>query len=151
ACRPAKRANRRSNPMRDVYVAGVGMTPFGKFLDRSLVSLATEAVEAALRDGQSTVDDVGMLFFSNSLAGLISGQESIRGQVTLRETGLQGKPVVNVENACASGSTAVHMARLAVASGQVEVALAVGAEKLYHQDKQRTFQAMMSALDVARL
>src|SRR5690606_11290031 len=119
ACRPAKRANRRSNPMRDEYVAGVGMTAFGKLLDRSLVSLATEAVEAALRDGQSTVDDVGMLFFSNSLAGLISGQESIRGQVTLRETGLQGKPVVNVENACASGSTAVHMARLAVASGQV--------------------------------
>ncbi len=137
--------------MRDTYIAGVGMTRFGKFLDRNLASLASEAVDATLADARSIPEDIGMVFFANSVAGLISGQESIRGQVSLGSTGLQGKPIVNVENACASGSTAVHLARLAVASGHVEAALAVGAEKLYHEDKQTTFTAMMSAVDVERL
>lgn len=135
--------------MRHTNIAGVGMTRFGRFLERGLPDLAEEAVAAALKDANATVADVGMVFFANSVAGLISGQESIRGQVTLR--GLQGKTIVNVENACASGSTAVHLARLAVGSGQVEAALAVGAEKLFHADKQRTFAAMSSAVDVARV
>lgn len=137
--------------MRNANIAGVGMTRFGRFLDRSLKELASEAVAAALADANSTPDDVGMVFFSNSVGGLISGQESIRGQVTLRETGLQGTPIVNVENACASASSAVHLARMAVASGQCEAALAVGAEKLYHANRSRTFQAMSSAVDVERL
>lgn len=135
--------------MRDVRIAGIGMTRFGRHMDRSLKDLAAEAVDAALRDAGASVADVGIVFFANSVAGLTSGQESIRGQVTLPE--LQGKPIVNVENACASGSTAVHLARLAVGSGQVEAALAIGAEKLFHTDKKRTFAAMTSAVDVERV
>lgn len=135
--------------MRDVNIAGVGMTRFGRFPDTPLKDLADEAVDGALRDAGISADDVGMVFFANSVAGLVSGQESIRGQVTLPR--LQGKPIVNVENACASGSTAVHLARLAVGSGQVEAALAIGAEKLFHADKTRTFAAMSSAVDVDRV
>lgn len=137
--------------MREVYIGGVGMTKFGKFLDRNLKSLAHEAVSAALTDANTSADDVGMVFFSNSVGGLISGQESIRGQVTLAGTGLDGKPMINVENACASASSAVYLARMAVASGEHEVAIAIGAEKLYHEERSRTFQAMMSAVDVERL
>ena len=94
--------------MRNVNIAGVGMTRFGRFLDTPLKDLAHEAVTHALADANATPDDVEMVFFANSVAGLTSGQESIRGQVT--PPGLQGKPIVNVENACASGSTAVHLA-----------------------------------------
>lgn len=134
--------------MRDVVVAGSGMTQFGKFFDRGLRSLTTEAVREALADAQVAPSEVGTVFFGNAVGGWITGQEMIRGQVALRETGLMGKPIINVENACASGSSAVHLAWLAIASGQVDVALAVGAEKMTHADKSRTFQAIATAVDL---
>jgi acetyl-CoA acyltransferase len=137
--------------MRQVVIAGAGMTRFGKFLDRSTRSLAEEAVSTALGDAGSRAEDVEMVFFGNAASGLITGQEMIRGQAALRNTGLLGLPIVNVENACASASTAVHLAWLAVASGQVEVALAVGAEKMTHEDKQRTFKALEAAVDLEEL
>ena len=134
--------------MRDVVIAGVGMTPFGKFQERSLRSLAGEAVTAALADAHAPAKDVGMAFLGNAVAGLITGQEMIRAQVALQDSGLLGIPLVNVENACASSSSALHLAWLAVAAGQVEVALAVGAEKLVHPDKQRSFEAISAAVDL---
>ena len=76
-----------------------------------------------------------MVFFANAVAGILTGQEMIRGQVALRHTGLLGVPMVNVENACASASSAFYLAVMAVASGPVEVALAVGSEKLTHEDR----------------
>jgi acetyl-CoA acetyltransferase len=79
---------------------------------------------------------------------LISGQECIRGQVVLREMGIGGIPVVNTENACASSATAFHLAWLYVASGMYDIVLALGMEKLYHEDKKRSFQAIGSAVDV---
>lgn len=137
--------------MRDVVVAGAAMTVFGRFPDQGLKSLAGEAVRDALADAGASPADVQSMYFANVAAGLLQGQESTRGQHTLRETGLAGVPLVNIENACASGSTAVHQAWLAVASGHVDVALAVGVEKLTHKDKTRAFNAMTSALDQDRL
>lgn len=137
--------------MRDVMIAGAGMTKFGKFLDSSTRSLAEEATTAALKDAATPVEEVGMVFFGNAASGLITGQEMIRGQAALRNTGLLGLPMVNVENACASASTAVHLAWLAVSSGQVEVAIAIGAEKMTHEDKQRTFEAIGAAVDLQEL
>lgn len=137
--------------MRDVVVAGAAMTAFGRFPDRGLKSLAGEAVRDVLADAGAPPADVQSVYFSNVAAGRLQGQESTRGQHTLRDTGLAGVPLVNVENACASGSTAVHQAWLAVASGHVDVALAVGVEKLTHDDKTRAFAAMTSALDQDRL
>ena len=134
--------------MRKVIVQGVGQTRFARHPDRNLKSLAGEALQAALRDAGIDVGDVEMVFFANALAGLVTGQETIRGQATLRDTGLAGRPIVNVDNACASGSTAVHLAWVAVASGQVECAIAIGAEKLSHPDKAVTFAAFASGVDV---
>jgi acetyl-CoA acetyltransferase len=74
----------------------------------------------------------------------------IRGQSALRETGVMGVPIINVENACASGATAFHLAAAAVASGRCEVALAVGAEKLTHPDRTRAFTAIGTAIDLER-
>lgn len=137
--------------MRDVFVGGVGMTAFGKFPDRTMGNLAVEATTSALSDAGLAVSDVETVFFANATAGLMTGQEMVRGQIALRETGLLGLPIVNVENACASASTAAHLAWLSVASGQTDVALAVGAEKLSHPDKNRSFTALSAAVDQERL
>jgi acetyl-CoA acetyltransferase len=135
--------------MRAVVVAGVGMTAFGKFLDRNVKSLVGESVQAAIKDARIGDSDKGIetIYYANTAAGILQGQHSVRGQHAMREAGLNGIPLINIENACASGSTALNQAWLSVASGYVDVALAVGAEKLYHPDKRLTFAAMGSALD----
>ena len=134
--------------MREVYVAGVGMTHFGKFPDASVRSLAEEATAAALADATLSPGQVEMAFFSNATWGILHGQEMIRGQVALRHTGLLGIPIVNVENACASASSALYLAWMAVASGAADVAIAVGSEKLSHPDKQKSFDAIGTAVDL---
>ncbi|HEV7534769.1 MAG TPA: thiolase family protein [Acidimicrobiia bacterium] len=137
--------------MRDVFIAGTGMTAFGKFMDSTVRSLAEEAVADALRDAHAAPGDIEMAFFSNATAGILTGQEMIRGQVALRNTGILGVPIVNVENACASASSAFFLAHMAVASGQVDIALAIGSEKLTHPDKMRSFAAIGTAVDLDNL
>ena len=137
--------------MRDVYIAGAGMTAFGKFMGSTVRSLAEEATAEALRDAQATPGDIEMAFFSNATAGILTGQEMIRGQVALRNTGVLGVPIVNVENACASASSAFWLAHMAVASGQADIALAIGSEKLTHPDKMRSFAAIGTAVDLDNL
>jgi acetyl-CoA acyltransferase len=134
--------------VRDVAVIGAGMTRFGKFLERSMKDLAREAVEEALKTAGVEQQAIEAALVGNAMAGLISGQECIRGQVVLREMGIGGIPVVNTENACASSATAFHLAWLYVASGLYDIVLALGMEKLYHEDKKRSFQAIGSAVDV---
>lgn len=136
---------------RDTYVLGVGMTRFGKHLERSMKSLAGEAVREALADAGVSRDAVEAAFVGNAVQGIMSGQECVRAQVVLREMGIGGVPVVNVENACASASTALHLAWQAVAGGIHDCVLAVGMEKLYHPDKARTFAALAGAVDVELL
>jgi acetyl-CoA acetyltransferase len=137
--------------VREVIVAGIGMTPFGKFPDQTLRQLATYSTRAALEDADLSAAGVEYVFFGNAMQGLLTGQEMIRGQVALTGCGLDGVPVVNVENACASGSSAIHLGWLAVASGQAEVVVAVGAEKLTHPDKNLVFRAMGTAVDLESL
>jgi acetyl-CoA acetyltransferase len=134
--------------MREVVVVGAGMTRFGKHQDRSMKDLAREAVENALRSARVEQGAIEAAAVGNAVAGLITGQECIRGQVVLREMGIGGIPVINTENACASSSTAFHIAWLYVASGMYDTVLAVGMEKLFHPDKKRTFTAIGSAIDL---
>jgi len=134
--------------MRDVAIVGAGMTRFGKYLDRSMKDLGREAVADALQVAGIEAGGIEAAVVGNAMAGLITGQECIRGQVVLREMGIGGIPVVNTENACASSATAFHIAWLYVASGMYDTVLALGMEKLYHQDKSRSFQAIGSAVDV---
>ena len=134
--------------MRQVAIIGGGMTRFGKFLDRSLKDLGREAVEEALRSAGMEKSAIEAAVVGNAAAGLITGQECIRGQVILREMGFGDIPIINTENACASSSTAFHLAWLYVASGMYDVALALGVEKLYHEDKRRSYQAIGAAVDV---
>ncbi|HJZ00694.1 MAG TPA: thiolase family protein, partial [Streptosporangiaceae bacterium] len=138
----------RSSMMRDVYVAGVGMTRFAKQPGRTLKDLTAEAVTAALKDAGHAVEDVRSCYFGNAVAGSMTGQEMLAGQFLLRPLGLGGIPVFNVENACASASTAFHLAWQAVATGVHDAVLAVGAEKMTHPDKARSFAAIGGSVDV---
>ena len=90
--------------MRNVIIGGIGMTPFGKFLDRNLKSLSEEAARLALRDAGATPPDVDRVFFGNAAAGVVTGQEMIRAQSSLRNTGLAGKPMFNDGSASAQSA-----------------------------------------------
>ncbi len=134
--------------MRETYILGVSMTRFGKFLDKSLKDLAYEAVWNAVGDSKIDPHEIDIAFVGNAYAGLITGQESIRGQVMLREVGISRIPIINVENACASGSTAFYLAQKSVASGQSEVALALGVEKLFCDDTGKSLEALSTSSDL---
>jgi hypothetical protein len=92
--------------MNDIYVIGVGMTPFGRHLDLDMKALTRQAVEAALADAAMQKEQLEAAFFGNTSQGHMEGQHMIRGQIALRAMGIGRVPVVNIENACASGSSA---------------------------------------------
>jgi len=135
----------------NAVIAGVGMTTFGKHLETGLKALGVEAVHAALADAGVAPADLEAAWVGNAAAGLVTGQECIRGQVVLRAMGLGKLPVVNVENACASASTALNQAAAMVTAGLYDVVLALGVEKLYHADKKKSFAAFSGAVDVEAL
>ncbi len=95
--------------MDTVLIAGAGMTRFAKS-HLSLRELAARAVGSALEDAGLRAEQLEAAFVGNAVAGLITGQEMIRGQVMLRPLGIEGIPIFNVENACASSSSALHLA-----------------------------------------
>ena len=110
------------------YVAGVGMTPFTRIGgDTGYPGMVGEAVRAALADAGLGYGDV-----QRAAAGYVF-QPSAAGQRALYEVGLTGIPVVNVNNNCATGSTALMLAREWVLSGVADVALAVGFEQMTRQ------------------
>jgi acetyl-CoA acyltransferase len=119
----------------DVFLAGVSMTAFGKRPDDSVKSLTAEAVAEALTDAGATVADIEAAWFSNTRQPMLEGQNTVRGQIALRPLGLTGIPVVNVENACASGSTALLQAVHWLRAGAGDIALVVGVEKMVFPDR----------------
>lgn len=112
-----------------VAIIGTGIIPFGRYLERSIVSMATDAVLAALKDAEISKEKIGACYFANALGGMIFGDSTI-GQNLTAAMGMKKIPVINVENACTSGSTAYYLARNAILAGECEVALVVGSEKM---------------------
>ncbi len=135
----------------EVYVVGVGMTRFGKLLDRSVKSLVAEAVGAAMDDAGAAIGEVDAVYYGNTTQGIIDGQLLVRGQVALRPLGFASIPIVNVENACASGTTALQQAMLHLKAGMAEVAIAVGVEKMYDEDKAKSNKVFDGGWDVAEV
>jgi len=132
----------------NAVVAGVGMTSFGKHVDIGLKALGAAAVQAALDDAGMIGTDLEAAYVGSAVAGLITGQECILGQVILRSLGLGKLPVINVENACASGSTALQQACAMVSTGCYDVVLVLGVDKLHHPDRTRTQAALAGAVDI---
>jgi acetyl-CoA acetyltransferase len=116
-----------------VYVVSVGHNKFGKNFDESVKSMTGESLKLALKDSDLKKKDIQAAWFSNSTWGAAQFQHCIRGEVALSAHGLDEIPIINVENACASGSTAFHSAWMSVKGGLYDCALAIGTEKMYFQ------------------
>ena len=139
--------------MREVSIIGVGAHPTGRFVEKPLKAIAYSAIWDALNDAGAAPADLQAAYVGNSLGGLLTGQEGVRGQVVLQHSGITGIPIVNVENACASAMTALRGAWLEVASGAADVALAVGVEKMNVGDSARTIGALsaLSELELSEM
>lgn len=116
--------------MRDVYVAGVGMTPFGKHLDTHVIQLGVQACVNAIKDSGMDKSKIQVAYCGSARSGQLHGRESGVGQSILWRIGITGIPVSSAANFCASGGTAFREAWIAVASGLCDVAIAIGVEKL---------------------
>ncbi len=134
--------------MSNVYVIGIGMIRFGKYADKTVKGMAHEALELALKDANLEKKALNAAFVANSYWGIFSNQHSIKGQVMLREAGIQGIPITNVENACAGASTALHLGYMGIRAGMYDVVLALGSEKISSPDKMLSLQAYASSMDV---
>lgn len=134
--------------MNQVYIVGIGMTPLGKHLDKSVKRLTGLALQAALQDADCTLEAIQSAWFANTRQGILEGQHGIRGQAALRANGVQGIPIINCDNACASSSTALNQAYAALKAEQCDVALVVGAEKMNFPEKRELmFEAFMGGMD----
>jgi acetyl-CoA C-acetyltransferase len=114
-----------------VAVVGAGMTVFGEHFDAGLEQLAARAYRAALASVDRGIDpgELQVGFFANVM-GSLAGNEIPSGATLANAIGLPGLPVSRVENGCPSGSDAIRLAALSVASGVYDVAVVVGSEKL---------------------
>lgn len=140
--------------MTNIYIAGISMTRFGPRPDATIKSMSREAVAAALADANATAADIEAAYFANVAQDVIEDQVTIAGQVALNACGITGIPVANVENACASGSTAVWLGVNQLKAGSADIVLALGAEKLVFEDKllaARSMKAFEGGVDVTQM
>jgi len=133
-----------------IYIAGIAMTVFGRHFERSLHDLAGEALQGALKDANCQASDIGVAYYGSMTNGALQGQFGIPGQVVFSKIGVEGIPIFNVENACASGSSAFYLAVQSLKAGATDVALAVGAEKMNIPDKAKAFALLNAGWDVSR-
>jgi acetyl-CoA acetyltransferase len=114
--------------MRNVYIIGAGMTLFGKHLDRSLRDLGSEACINAIHDAGINPKEIEAGYCGNALAPAIQGETGV-GQNVFWEVGINAIPILNIENACASGSTALREGWMAIAGGFYDMVIVAGVEK----------------------
>ena len=131
-----------------VWIVGTGMTSFGVRRDTSVKELTREAVTEALKDAGAELGDVQAAYFGNTCQDVLEGQNVVGGQMALRSMGFERIPVSNVENACATATTALYQAVLHVRSGAADTVLAVGVEKTNTGDKQRMLSLFDGGMDV---
>ncbi len=130
--------------MRDVSVVGIGQTQVKEHWSKSLRELATEAILGAMKDGH--VDHADALYIGNMLSGELTGQENL-GALIADQVGLRGIEALKVEAACGGGGAALRVGYLAVASGQYDVVIVAGAEKLTESSNCYTTASLAMAAD----
>ncbi len=139
--------------MRTAHIIGVGMTPFGRHLDKTHTDLTQLAVAEAFADAGARASDLGMAIYANVVQGFFAGEMSVPGEYALRPMGIQGVRVMHVEAACASSTIGFHVAVDYVRAGLADVALVVGVEKLYSEDRAKrlaVFQQPLDAIEAQR-
>lgn len=136
--------------MSTIYIAGISMTVFGRHLERSLEDLAGEALQGALKDANCKITDIGTAYYAGITNGPLQGQLAIPGQVVMSKIGIEQIPIFNIDNGCAAGSSAVHLAIQSLKAGATDVALALGCEKMNIPEKGKAIAIMEGGWDVAR-
>jgi acetyl-CoA acetyltransferase len=121
---------------RTAHIVGSALTPMNR-RDRSAEDMALEVVGGALADAGVGPDQVNLVVFGNATAGRLVDQGCLRGQSFLSRAGLRNAGIVNVDNSCGGGSSALHLASLATLAGTGTV-LAVGVEKMWTGDRAAT-------------
>jgi acetyl-CoA acetyltransferase len=116
--------------MREVVIAGVGMTRFGRLRERTIEDLGREAIVSALADAGVSQREIEVAYAGHARTGRLQGRENGVGQLCCWSAGIREIPVASVGNFCASGSTALRETWMAVGSGLYEVGLALGVEQL---------------------
>jgi len=134
--------------MNDIFVIGTGMIRFNKYPDGTVRGMARDAVELVLKDAGLEKGDIQAAYVSNTFWGMFAGQHSIRGEVMLWDLGMDRIPIVNCENACAGASTALYLGYTAIKAGMFDVVLALGSEKITHENKAMSLGAYATCMDV---
>src|SRR5712692_5919609 len=132
--------------MRPVAVAGVGKTRFGAFPDRDLRSLAVEAGEKCLKNGQVSPSQVDAFYLGNFAGPAFVGQNHLAPYVSTA-LGIHGVPATRIEAACASGGSAFFHAWAEVAAGLSDVVMVVGVEKMTSLATPRVSEILAEAGD----
>ena len=130
--------------MRQVAIIGIGQTPVDEQWEKSIREIAGEAVFSAMIDAQR--DTVDGLFVGNMLSGVLSRQENLGAMIT-DWVGLRGTEAFKVEAACGSGAAALRLALMAVGSGEMDSAIALGVEKMTETKGGETTAALATAAD----
>lgn len=110
--------------MREVSIIGAGLVPFGKYPEKTLADIAWPAVKQAIVESGLKKKDIEATYCGTALGGMMAGQR------ILKKVGLTGLPIINIENACSSSSTAFREAWISVAAGIYDAVLVIGVEKL---------------------
>ena len=114
---------------RTAHIVGTATSPMQR-RDLSIEAMAHQVVDHALSDAGMTPDQVDLVIFGNATAGRLLDQACIRGQSFLLDAGLRHAGIINVDNSCAGGASALHLATLSTLGGAGTV-LAVGVEKMW--------------------
>jgi acetyl-CoA acetyltransferase len=118
------------------HIVGTATTPMQR-RDLTIEAMSHQVVDDALSDAGMTPDQVDLVVFGNATAGRLLDQACIRGQSFLLDAGLRNAGIINVDNSCAGGASALHLASLATLGGAGTV-LAVGVEKMWTGDRSET-------------
>jgi len=115
---------RPADESRTVYIAGIGIIKWGYFPEKESYELAAESILNSLEDAEMKWEEIQAAYCGSVYQGTGSGHQAVK------EIGLTGIPVINIENACSSGSSAFRLAYQAVATGLYDTVLALGFEKM---------------------
>ena len=110
--------------MQDVFVVGTGIIPFGKYPDKTLADLGWPAVKQAMKECGVNSTQIGAVYCGTALGGMLAGQR------VMKMVGPTGMPIMNIENACSSSSSALSQGWMAIASGVHDLVVVIGVEKL---------------------
>ncbi|MDD2521526.1 MAG: thiolase domain-containing protein [Anaerolineaceae bacterium] len=130
--------------MNKVYIAGIGQTPVSESWDKSLKELAGDAGLMAMNDAGIGYPDA--LFVGNMMA-ITANRQAQLGTLMADWLGFHQKPAISVETACSSGSAAFRMALMAIASGELESVLVIGAEKMTDSPGDEITASLATAAD----